>query len=87
MDKFIVKIFGINKLNFWGWIVTGMVFLTVSMGLLVFSVGLIKTNIALAQYCVLAAIFLLLFGQFGLSLQKYHAKLAEKIERQNKDKV
>lgn len=87
MDKFIVKVFGINKLNFWGWIVTGIAILTLAAGLLVFSLGLIKTNISLAQYCVLAAIAVLLFGQFALSLQNYHAKLAKKIEQQNKDKV
>ncbi len=87
MDKFIVKMFGINRFNFWGWAVTGMVFLFLIAGLLVFSLGALKKNIALAQYLALVAIAVALFGQFTLSLQEYSAKLAEKIERQNKDKV
>ena len=86
MDKFIIKMFGINKVNFWGWFIAEMMLLGVAVIFLIYSYDLVKQNILKAQYSVLVSIALLLMGQFALSLQKYHAKLAEKIERQNKNK-
>jgi len=87
MDKFIVKWFGVNKFNFWFWVVSGLLITVLAVGLMIYSATLLRLSIAGAQYAILVAIAVVLMGQFALALQKYHAKLAEKIEQQNKNKV
>lgn len=84
MDKFIIKTFGINKLNFWGWIAAGFCIIA---GCIVVGVIILKhmlQNGMDVHLCALLGILFVLFGQFCLSLQKYCSKLAEKLEQKNK---
>jgi hypothetical protein len=83
VDKFIIKFFGINKMNFWGWVCAGLLLI----GLVVFLFGtgysaFLKGDSASMLVSMLVGIGLLLLGIFGLLLQLYCGMLAEKLERQ-----
>jgi type VI protein secretion system component VasK len=81
MDKLIVKLFGINRLNFYGWIAAGLFVIVGS--LLFWAVGFFFTfaDPMFALAMVLSAIWVVLIGMFGLFLQLYCALLAEKLEK------
>jgi hypothetical protein len=72
------KIFGDNTVNFYGWIVTGV---------LVFAYTFSVAWHALKRQDsagVLFAIFIILSGMFALQLQNYHARLSEKLDSETK---
>ncbi len=80
MDKLIVYLFGINRMNLLGWVTAGLLVLGVAAYLVVgavsppFAVGLPPVN------ALLVAISLLLMGIFGLLLQIYCSLLASRLE-------
>jgi membrane protein implicated in regulation of membrane protease activity len=91
VDKFIVKLFGINRLNFWGWVACGFLLLLVGASLV--AAGAVSASEAAATggsplYAVvwlLAAIAIFLFGILTVLLQIYTSLLAEKLEKQQQD--
>jgi hypothetical protein len=80
MNKWIIKLFGINKLNFFGWIFAGLIIITASFGCFLMALFRMHSLDDLTpQFFLLLGILVVLFGQFSLNLQLYHAKLAEKL--------
>lgn len=80
MDKLIVVIFGVNRVNLWGWVIVGLLDVGAAvylvLGALVPTAGPgLKPEIAL-----MIAACLLLLGIFGVLLQMYCALLALKLE-------
>jgi len=67
MDKFIVKAFGVNRFNLWGWVAVGVAISVYSLRLLN------RGDVGRATYFVL-------LGIFAVLLQTYCAMLAEKID-------
>ena len=72
MDRLIVKAFGVNQLNFFGWLAAGLVIIALSLW-------------AMAMDAVSLAIYLVQLGIFGVLLQMYLSLHTEKIERQSQD--
>jgi hypothetical protein len=83
MDKLIVKLFGINRFNFYGWIAAGLVVIVGSLLFWVAGFAFAFTDATVALTLVLSAIWLVLIGMFGLFLQVYCALLAEKLEKKD----
>ena len=72
------KLFSDNNFNFYGWLFAGLLII---IGSITFTViGLIndKSNL------IIAAIYFVLLGVFGIMLQNYHSRLAEKLDSQEK---
>jgi hypothetical protein len=85
VDKAVVKLFGLNRLNFWGWLVTGILLAAVAGYL---GVRAAKSITLVPQELrplmdVLGAIAFLLLGILGVLLQMYFAMYAEKLEKQS----
>jgi hypothetical protein len=83
MDKLIIKLFGVNRLNLVGWVCVGVlvIFGSVALGvaaLVAYADGDPGASVAL----LLGSVALLLLGVFGVLLQIYCSLLAEKLERQ-----
>jgi hypothetical protein len=83
MDKFIIKLFGVNRLNLVGWVCAGVLVIFGSLALggvggVAYAEGDPNASVAL----LLGSIALLLLGVFGVLLQIYCSLLAEKLERQ-----
>lgn len=68
------KLFGDNTMNFYGWLVTGIIVCTGSLFFVI--VGLITKDTIL----MLLALYFVLIGMFGLQLQNYLSRVADKIE-------
>lgn len=68
------KLFGDNKLNFYGWLFAGLLII---FGSLFVALRAIKIN---NENIMLFAIYLVLIGIFCVLLQNYHARVAEKLE-------
>jgi hypothetical protein len=91
VDKFIIKLFGVNHLNFWGWIGAGLLLLLTGMILL--AAGAVSASEAAATggspefalVWIVAAIAVFLLGIFGVLLQIYTGLLAEKLEKQHEE--
>jgi len=71
------KLFGDNNLNFYGWIITGLIVCAGSFFVAITALLLDNTNM------MLLALYLVLIGIFCLQLQNYHSRVAEKIDQQN----
>jgi hypothetical protein len=83
VDKLIIKLFGVNRMNFWGWVCAGL--LVIGCCLFFFArayAEFLKGGVSLTIVFLLAGIGVLLLGQFGLALQTYGSLLTEKLERQ-----
>ena len=78
MDWFIIKMYGINRLNLVGWSIAGLLVICLAgVGVVV---GLTSPPPGIpAQSILLATICLLLLGIFGVTLQLYCSLLAEKL--------
>jgi hypothetical protein len=81
MDKFIIKLFGLNHLNFWGWISLGLVMIIVIVVLIAVSVVMMVEGGGRPDLMLLAAVAVALLGIFGVLLQIYTGLLAEKLEK------
>lgn len=83
MNKLIIKLFGINQMNFWGWIIAGVLLLICCGCFFALAFSAFQGNdSAGAIVYLLYGLGFLLFGQFVLALQTYCSLLAEKLERQ-----
>jgi len=78
------KLFGDNRFNFYGWICGGLFVIGVSLGLVLWSLsaGALRSP----ECLLLLAIYFILLGHLGIALQNYHARVAERIESEEKRK-
>ncbi|MHC4954659.1 MAG: hypothetical protein ACYTGZ_12305 [Planctomycetota bacterium] len=72
------KLFGDNRLNFYGWLLGGVFVIGASLWFVVHAIldGLLRTP----EGQILVAIYLVLLGILGLALQKYQSRLARVID-------
>lgn len=68
------KLFGDNTMNFYGGLFAGIFVCTGSLFFVIAGLETKDTNL------MLLALYLVLIGMFGLQLQNYHSRLADKIE-------
>ncbi len=86
MNKWIIRFFGINRFNFFGWIFAGLLNVVIVLGCIIMAISKAEFDDELgSEFFLLLGILLVLSGQFYLSLQIYHAKLAEKLMREMKE--
>jgi hypothetical protein len=83
MDKWIIELFGINRLNFYGWIFAGCVVIVVSVALGLLSFVTAQRNTTEAILIMLGAIGFLLLGILSVLLQIYCSLLAEKLQKKD----
>ena len=87
MNKWIIKYFGINKFNFFGWLFAGVLGVGATLFTLHFVVEMVRArNFEAANTLLLLGIVLLLALQVGITFQIYTSKLAEKLSSENKEK-
>jgi hypothetical protein len=84
MNTWKSKLCGDNRLNFFGWIGTGLLVIIGSVYELfkAIQVGAFRS----AEGLLLIAIYFLLLGHFGLALQNYCARVAKAIENDDEQK-
>ena len=79
------KLFGDNSTNFYGWILGGLVVIGVSLWLagLAIDAGAFESPVCL----LLLAIYSVLLGILGVTLQNYHSRVAQSLDakRQRND--
>ena len=80
MKNWKTKLFGDNSMNFYGWIVAGL--MLVGGSLYFAKRGLDAERYLSAQVALLVAIYLLLLGCFGVVWHNYLARVAEKLDAQ-----
>ena len=79
MKKWKSKTFGDTRLNFYGWIFTGLFLLFLSLWFVAHAIWLDADR---SPACLLLiAIYVLLLGHFGLALQEYCARVAKSLEQ------
>jgi cobalamin biosynthesis protein CobD/CbiB len=78
------KLFGDNRMNFYGWICTGLLLIGLSAWLVLRALKLDALRSPSAV--LLIAIYLLLLGLLGLTLQNYCARVAKAIEDEDTKK-
>lgn len=84
MNDVIVKLFGVNRMNLFGWCAAGLI--VIGLAVLLMVEAAIAAKNATPELMLLGAIAVLLLGIFGVLLQIYCALLAEKIERGRKER-
>ncbi len=75
------KLFGDNRMNFYGWIGAGALLIVLSLWIVlraIFAEALRSPNCLL-----LGAIYFILLGHFGIALQNYCARVAKNIETED----
>jgi hypothetical protein len=77
------RLFGDTKVNFYGWLVAGLVVIGASAWLVIRALG--AGALESPEGLVLLAIYLAILGNFCLALQSYHARVAQKLDA-DKDK-
>ena len=78
------KFFGDNRINFYGWIVTGLLIIG---GSLCFVLIAMQDGAIRSPTCMmLGAIYLIGVGHFCLALQNYNARVAKNIEAEDAKK-
>jgi hypothetical protein len=83
MDRLIVKVFGINRTNLWGWVCAGLLVMGGAGVFFLLGYGaFLNRDVDSTLIWLLSGVALLLLGQFGIALQTYCSLLAEKLERQ-----
>jgi Co/Zn/Cd efflux system component len=83
MDKLIIKLFGINRLNLIGWCFAGLFLICGTLFFILLALSRMAPGPAADSrplIFLLVAIALLLLGIFGLLLSIYCAMFAEKLE-------
>ena len=84
MKNWKTKLFGDNSMNFYGWLVAGLL---VIGGSTYFAKRALDAEQYLSsQGAMLIAIWLVLFGHFGVALHNYLARVAEKLDAPKSDK-
>ena len=79
------KLFGDTRLNFYGWIGTGLLVMGVSLCCLVKA---IHAGADSSPTCLLlGAIYFIALGHFGIALQNYCARVAKNIEAEDAAKT
>ena len=75
------KLFGDNRFNFYGWIGAGLFVIGISIWavLLAIDAGALKSPSCL----LLGAIYFIVLGHFGVTLQSYCARVAKNIEAED----
>lgn len=85
MKNWKTKFFGDNTFTFCGWIVVGLATLGGSLWTMLL---VLRTSSKLSEQLLpLMPIWILLLAIFGLSWQNYLARVAEKLEVQEKEKT
>lgn len=84
MSSWMTKLFGDNRLNFYGWIAAGLIVAGVSLLLAV--AAILTGALRSPEGIMLVAIYLILLGVFGIALQSYCARVAAAIERSDAEK-
>jgi hypothetical protein len=83
MDKLIIKFFGVNRMNFWGWLCAGLLIIGCCLFLVLLAFHeYFNGDVLSAIHWLLVCIAALLLGLFGVALQAYGSLLTEKLERQ-----
>jgi hypothetical protein len=78
------KLFGDNRLNFYGWIGGGLFVIGISLCLVLWA---LRAGALQSPECLLLlAIYFILLGHLGLALQNYHARVAKSIEAEDEMK-
>ena len=79
------KLFGDNRMNFYGWIGAGLMVFGISIVavLRAFAIGALKSPSCL----LLGAIYFVLLGCFCIALQNYCARVAKNIEAEDAAKT
>lgn len=78
------KLFGDNRMNFYGWIAGGV--LVIGVSLLFVLWALLAGALRSPECLLLLAIYFILLGHLGLALQNYHARVARSIEAEEEKK-
>jgi len=79
------KLFGDNRLNFYGWIVAGLVVFGISIAATVIALNADDAKALRSPVCLLlVAIYFVLLGHFGIALQNYCSRVAKNIELEDK---
>ncbi len=87
MDKMIVALFGVNRMNLWGWVVGGY-FVMGSAGYMVAGAFIPAIGFGFTpEIALLTAACLLLLGIFGVLLQMYCSLLAIKLDLLGRSKA
>jgi hypothetical protein len=87
LDTLIIKLFGWNRTNLFGWTVTGLLIIAgVAFALVKTSGSFFDDNAPVSARLEWGILFALM-GIFGLHLQTYCARIAEKLESQRKPPV
>jgi hypothetical protein len=84
MKNWKTKLFGDNKMNFYGWLCVGLILMFICIACII-SAGSCPD----AQYRVdflLVAILMPVIGLFGIAIQNYLARVAKNIEDQDRRK-
>ena len=84
MSTWRTKLFGDNRMNLYGWIGAGLLVLVGSFWVVVRAMRMYDGWALHVPECLLlVAVYLVLWGQFGLALQNYCARVAEKLDAQS----
>jgi hypothetical protein len=84
MNTWKTKLFGDNRLNFYGWIVTGLLIFGASLWYVIRAINLGAGRSP--SGLLLIAIFFVLLGHFGIALTNYCARVAKTLEAQDAEK-
>jgi len=80
MTTWRTKLFGDNRMNFYGWIGAGL--LAIGMSFYIVVAAARAPGVHSATSLLLLALYVVLVAHFGLALQNYHARVAEKLDAQ-----
>lgn len=78
------KLFGDNRFNFYSWICAGLFVIGVSLWCAIRAVS--AGALEAPESLLLLAIYFILLGRFGLALQSYHARVAERLDSEERKK-
>jgi hypothetical protein len=81
MEKFIIKAFGVNQFNFWGWVAAGL--LVVGASLMLGQLAFLDRDTNRGILIMLGVLGLILLGIFCVLLSLYCSLLAEKLEKKH----
>ena len=80
MSGWKTKVFGDTSFNFYGWIGVGLLVLGLSAREIALALRVLSLDQGKAMDHLLLAIWIVLFGQFGLSMQNYCARAAKNLD-------